>query len=156
MFLKPDWVIKKRLYTPFPQAVPKYPVIDHENCTFFQKGTCKACRNSVPPVINFEQQDEIITIKVGNIILATGYDLFDAPEGTQLRLRSVWQMSSPAWNSNASPTQRDPLAAKSSSRWSYVPKSVGIIHCVGSSRQELPQLLFCHLLHAEPQIFPPC
>src|SRR5512146_3291406 len=30
---------RKAVYTPFPQAVPKYPVIDKPNCTYFQKGT---------------------------------------------------------------------------------------------------------------------
>ena len=34
---------RKAVYTPFPQAVPKFPVIDKPNCTYFQKGTCKAC-----------------------------------------------------------------------------------------------------------------
>ena len=30
---------RKAVYTPFPQAVPKYPVIDAVNCTYFIKGT---------------------------------------------------------------------------------------------------------------------
>ena len=70
---------RKAVYTPFPQAVPNTPVIDRENCTYFQKGTCKACEKFCPTgAIDFDQQDEILTVKVGNIILATGYDLFDA------------------------------------------------------------------------------
>ncbi len=35
---------RKAIYTPFPQAVPKYPVIDHENCTFFLKGHLQSLR----------------------------------------------------------------------------------------------------------------
>ncbi|MBP1701963.1 MAG: CoB--CoM heterodisulfide reductase subunit, partial [Chloroflexi bacterium] len=70
---------RKAVYTPFPQAVPKYPVMDVENCTYFQKGTCRACEKFCPTgAIDFTQEDEYITIEVGNIILATGYDLFDA------------------------------------------------------------------------------
>ena len=34
---------RKAVYTPFPQAVPKYPVIDTENCIYFQNGKCRAC-----------------------------------------------------------------------------------------------------------------
>src|SRR3990172_1595652 len=34
---------RKAVYTPFPQAVPKYPVLDTDNCIYFEKGTCKAC-----------------------------------------------------------------------------------------------------------------
>jgi heterodisulfide reductase subunit A len=33
---------RKAVYRPFPQAVPKYPVIDTENCIYFQRGKCKA------------------------------------------------------------------------------------------------------------------
>jgi heterodisulfide reductase subunit A2 len=35
------------VYTPFPQAVPKYPVID-PNCTYFERGKCKACQILCP------------------------------------------------------------------------------------------------------------
>src|SRR3990172_3504383 len=70
---------RKAIYTPFPQAVPRYPVMDVDNCIYFEKGTCKACEKFCPTnAIDFTQQDEVITIEVGNIILATGYDIFDA------------------------------------------------------------------------------
>jgi heterodisulfide reductase subunit A len=39
---------RKAVYTPFPQAVPKYPVIDRENCIYFEKGTCRACEKLCP------------------------------------------------------------------------------------------------------------
>ena len=39
---------RKAIYTPFPQAVPKYPVIDRDNCTYFEQGTCKACEKFCP------------------------------------------------------------------------------------------------------------
>ncbi len=29
---------RKAIYRPFPQAVPKYPVIDTENCIYFERG----------------------------------------------------------------------------------------------------------------------
>jgi len=69
---------RKVIYRPFPQAVPKYPVIDTEHCVYFLRGKCKACQIFCPTnAIDFEQQDEILEIKVGNVIVATGYDLFD-------------------------------------------------------------------------------
>ena len=124
---------RKAVYTPFPQAVPKYPVIDHENCTFFQKGTCKACQKFCPTgAIDFEQQDEIITVKVGNIILATGYDLFDArqiPNYGYGRLANVFtslefeRLTNAAGPTGGKVFMRDGVTQ---------PKSVGIIHCVGS------------------------
>ena len=39
---------RKAIYIPFPQAVPKYPVIDADNCIYFQRGKCKACQIFCP------------------------------------------------------------------------------------------------------------
>jgi heterodisulfide reductase subunit A len=69
---------RKSIYRPFAQAVPNYPVIDKESCTYFKTGKCKACEIFCPTeAIDWEQQDTYIDLEVGNIILATGYDLFD-------------------------------------------------------------------------------
>ncbi len=124
---------RKAVYTPFPQAVPKYPVIDKPNCTYFQKGTCKACEKFCPTnAIDFTQEDEIITVQVGNIILATGYDLFDARRMSQYgygRLANVYtnlefeRLTNAAGPTNGNIVLRDGVT---------VPKTVGIIHCVGS------------------------
>ena len=124
---------RKAVYTPFPQAVPKYPVMDKENCTYFQKGTCKACEKFCPTgAIDFTQEDQLITVEVGNIILATGYDLFDARRITQYgygRLANVFtslefeRLSNAAGPTNGSIVLRDGVT---------VPKSVAIVHCVGS------------------------
>jgi heterodisulfide reductase subunit A2 len=124
---------RKAIYTPFPQAIPNFPVIDRENCIFFAKGTCKACEKFCPTgAINFEQLDELITVKVGNIILATGFDLFDARRISQYgygRLANVFtslefeRMSNAAGPTGGKVILRDGVTT---------PKSVGIIHCVGS------------------------
>ena len=67
------------IYVPFPQAVPNKPVIDRDNCIFFQKGRCKACERACPTkAINYEQKDEIIDIPVGAIVCATGYETLGA------------------------------------------------------------------------------
>ena len=124
---------RKAVYTPFPQAVPKYPVIDRPNCTYFQKGTCRVCEKFCPPnAIDFTQTDEYQTVEVGNIILATGYDLFDPRRVTQYgygRLANVFtslefeRLTNAAGPTNGSIVMRDGKT---------VPKTVGIIHCVGS------------------------
>jgi len=124
---------RKAVYTPFPQAVPKYPVLDRENCTYFQKGTCKACEKFCPTgAIDFTQEDEYITVQVGNIILATGFDLFDARRIKQYgygRLANVFtslefeRLSNAAGPTNGNIVLRDGVTT---------PESVGIIHCVGS------------------------
>jgi len=69
---------RKAIYTLSPQAVPNKPVIDRDSCIFFQRGKCGACEKLCPVgAIDFEQEDRIIEERVGAIILATGYDLYD-------------------------------------------------------------------------------
>ncbi|RME75506.1 MAG: CoB--CoM heterodisulfide reductase iron-sulfur subunit A family protein [Chloroflexi bacterium] len=124
---------RKAVYRPFPQAVPKYPVIDTKNCIYFERGKCKACQIFCPTkAIDFEQEDQIIQVKVGNIILATGYDLFDARRIPQLgygRLANVFtslefeRMCNAAGPTNGEIVLRDGVTK---------PQSVAIIHCVGS------------------------
>lgn len=121
------------IYRAFPQAVPKYPVIDVENCIYFEKGTCKACEKFCPTgSIDFEQEDQIVTLKVGNIVLATGFDLFDARKITQYgygRLANVFsslefeRMSNAAGPTGGSIVLRDGVTQ---------PETIAIIHCVGS------------------------
>jgi heterodisulfide reductase subunit A len=124
---------RKAIYTPFAQAVPRTPVIDRENCTYFIKGTCKACEKFCEKdAIRFEQQDQELTLEVGNIILATGYDIFDARKIAQYgygRLPNVFtslefeRLTNSAGPTNGRITLRDGVTE---------PKTVGIIHCVGS------------------------
>ncbi len=121
------------VYRPFPQAVPKYPVIDVENCIYFQKGTCKACEKFCPTgAINFEEEDEVIAVSVGNIVLATGYDVFDPrriPQYGYGRLANVFtsmefeRMVNASGPTNGKVVLRDGVT---------MPESVAIIHCVGS------------------------
>ncbi len=124
---------RKVVYTPFAQAVPRFPVIDRPNCTFFQKGTCKACEKFCPTnAIDFKQEDEFINITVGNIILATGYDLFDAGRVTNYgygRLPNVFSsIEFERLSNSAGPTGGEITLRDGKTK----PETVGIIHCVGS------------------------
>jgi heterodisulfide reductase subunit A len=124
---------RKAIYTPFDQAVPRTPVIDRENCTYYINGKCKACEKFCEThAIAFDQQDEIVTVKVGNIILATGYDIFDARQIAQYgygRLPNVFtslefeRLTNSAGPTNGHIVLRDGVTE---------PKTVGVIHCVGS------------------------
>ncbi|MBI3166286.1 MAG: CoB--CoM heterodisulfide reductase iron-sulfur subunit A family protein [Chloroflexi bacterium] len=149
---------RKAVYAPFAQAVPRFPVMDKENCTYFLKGTCKACEKFCPTgAIDFKQEDQLVHIDVGNIILATGYDLFDARRVSNYgygRLPNVFtslefeRLSNAAGPTNGNIVMRD---GKST------PKSVGIIHCVGSRDKNfnnycsviccMQGLKFAHLVH---------
>ncbi len=149
--------MRKAIYTPFAQAVPKYPVIDRQNCTYYIKGTCKACEKFCPTnAIKFNQEDEVVTVNVGNIILATGYDTFDAKRIAQYgygRLPNVLTSIEFERMCNASGPTNGEIVLKDGTK----PKAVGIVHCVGSRDKNYNEycsviccmqgLKFAHLVH---------
>jgi heterodisulfide reductase subunit A len=64
---------RKAAYLSFPQAVPGEYTIDMDHC--IKCGECiKVCQ---PDAIRFDDKSEIIEVKVGTIILATGWDPYD-------------------------------------------------------------------------------
>jgi heterodisulfide reductase subunit A len=149
---------RKAIYRPFPQAVPKYPVIDVKNCIYFERGKCKACQMFCPTgAIDFDQQDEMVTVEVGNVILATGYDLSDPRQIPQYgygRLANVFtslefeRLVNAAGPTSGKIVLRDGVTT---------PQSVAIVHCVGSRDKHYHEycskiccmysLKFAHLLH---------
>ncbi len=149
---------RKAIYTPFPQAVPNYPVMDLENCIYFDTGKCKACEKFCPThAIDFEQEDEIIEFQVGNIILATGYDMFDARKMSNYgygRLKNVFTSLEFERMCNASGPTEGKIVLRDGVT---TPKTVGIIHCVGSRDKNhneycssiccMQSLKFAHLVH---------
>ncbi len=126
---------RKAIYRPFPQAIPKYPVIDTDHCVYFKRGKCKACERfcpTQPNSIDFTQEDEFVEVQIGNIVLATGYDLFDPrrmPQYGYGRLANVFTSMEFERMCNAS----GPTSGAVSLRDGVTePKAVGIVHCVGS------------------------
>ena len=125
---------RKPIYLPFPQAVPQVVLIDPETCIEFKSGKCKktcveACgeRNA----IDFNQKETIETIEVGAIILATGYQTFDASRisyygyGTYPNVYTALEVERLI---NASGPTGGELVLRDGRK----PRTVGIIHCVGS------------------------
>lgn len=72
---------RRAIYVPFEFAVPYKYLIDEPNCIYFQKGKCGNCKKVCPhDAVDFEQKPEKVEIKVDTIIVASGYDIFDASE----------------------------------------------------------------------------
>jgi len=123
---------RKAIYIPFDQAVPNVPVIDREHCAYFQKGKCRACEKFCEAeAIDFEQEDEIVEVEVGSIILATGFEVFDPAPISQYgykRLDNVITgLEFERLVNSAGPTGGN-IVLKDGSE----PRSIAIIHCVGS------------------------
>lgn len=64
---------RKAIHKPFPQAVPASYAIDFESCT-----DCGACQKvCAAKAIDTEEEERKVDLKVGAIIMATGFDMFD-------------------------------------------------------------------------------
>jgi heterodisulfide reductase subunit A len=69
------------IYIPFPQAVPKIPVIDREHCLHYTLGRCGTCEYFCEAeAIHYDQEDGFLDLDVDAVIVATGFDLFDPAE----------------------------------------------------------------------------
>jgi heterodisulfide reductase subunit A len=72
---------RKAIYSLSPQAVPNKPVLDRDNCIYFERGKCRVCEEFCPVgAVDFEQQETVIEERVGCIIVATGCDLYPMEE----------------------------------------------------------------------------
>jgi len=125
---------RKPIYIPFPQAVPMVPVIDPEHCVHLKTGKCRDTCVAIcadREAIDFNQKEEFKEIDVGGIIVATGFDIFDATEipyygygkyknvYTALEVERLINASGPTGGEVLLPDGRKP-------------ETVAIVHCVGS------------------------
>jgi len=124
---------RKAIYIPYDLAIPKKAVIDAENCLYFRKGACRLCEEVCPAdAIDFEQQTRIIDLKVGAIIVATGFDEYDPTEKseygygrygnviTQFQLARLLDIDGPT---------KGKLMRSTDGK---APKSIVMVQCVGS------------------------
>ncbi len=76
---------RKAIYVRYSQTVPLKYAIDAANCIYFKKGTCKACEKHCPSgAINLEDQGRDLTLQVGAVVLATGFQPFDPKKANNL------------------------------------------------------------------------
>lgn len=157
LYLGPTTAIR----VPIRQAVPMVPFIDEKACIHFKTGKCQLCvKVCERQAINHEMEDEIIEVEVGSIIMATGFKPFDArriPAYGYGRLPNVITALEFEHLVNASgPTGGKILLANGEE-----PKSVGIVHCVGSRDENYNEycsriccmysLKFAHLIKEKTQ-----
>ena len=123
------------IYIPFAQAIPNVATLDRDQCVHFATGKCKICEESCEAgAIDFEQEDEIIEVEVGTIIVATGYDQFDPSVIPQYGYKKydnvLTGLEFERITCAAGPTEGKILLKDGRE-----PESVAIVHCVGSRDQ---------------------
>ena len=127
---------RKAIYVSFAQAVPSIAQIDMNQC--IKCGLCqKACELDA---INFDQQDELVTLKVGSVLVATGWDEYEPETGylgyniypnviTELKLERILAPNGPTLGHLFRPSD------------GKTPKRVLFIQCVGS--RDLNKNTYC-------------
>ena len=125
---------RKAAYIPFPQAIPNVATIDPDICIYIKSEgkKCGACiKFCEAGAIDFNQQDQILEVEVGSIILATGYGLMDPkliPQYGYGKYENV--ITGLEFERIVSPT--GPTEGKIKLKDGREPESVAIAHCVGS------------------------
>jgi len=120
-------------YIPFAQAVPLKAVIDPNSCLWLVKGKCsqKCVQVCERKAIDFEMQETFRDFRVGAIVVATGFDLYDVSAVSQFgygRYPDVLDgLQFERLTSNAGPTGGRVCCADG-----RVPQSIAFLHCIGS------------------------
>jgi len=133
---------RKPVFLPFPQATPPVVMIDPETCLNFKRGqvsdgcrkkTCvEACGER--KAIDFKMHEELKEIEVGTIIVATGFKTFDPAKSLHYSFYGygaypqVYTSLEVERLVNAS----GPTGGELILRNGKTPKTVAIIHCIGS------------------------
>jgi heterodisulfide reductase subunit A len=122
--------IRKAIYIPFPQAVPGQYTIDMNACV--KCGVCARPDVCEPGAIKYDDKPEYLKVKVGTIIIATGWELFD-PTGLKqygygrfpnvinsLQMERLLSSFGPVLGKPVRPSDLKP------------PHSIAFLQCVGS------------------------
>jgi heterodisulfide reductase subunit A len=118
---------------PFPQAIPKKATITAASCRLLSGGKCGVCAKvCTAQAVDYTQKDREITVKVGAIVAATGYDLMDwtvyGEYGAGRYPDVITSLQYERMLSASGPTEGH-IKRPSDGR---EPKSVVFIQCVGS------------------------
>jgi heterodisulfide reductase subunit A len=116
-----------------PQATPRVPSIDRENCIHFKTGECGLCAKVCGVgAIDYDQQETTVDIDVGAVLLTPGFKAFEAQRriefGSAYDSNVVTNLQFERLLSAAGPTKghvRRP--------WdNTTPKQIAFIQCIGS------------------------
>jgi heterodisulfide reductase subunit A len=122
---------RKAIYIPCAGALPNAPVIDTDNCLRFKGKDCQLCQEACMfEAIDYTQQDEELELKVGAIVVATGFKTFDLTQTPQYGYKKLNNVYSIVEIERIC-ASNGPTEGRIILQNGEVPKSVAIIHCVG-------------------------
>ena len=116
-----------------PQASPRVPAIDWDNCIHAQTGECGLCSEVCQAgAIDYDQPEKTLQLDVGAVVLTPGFDAFDATRRgefgfgfarnvvTNVQFERILSASGPTGGHVRRPSDGKP------------PKRLAFVQCVGS------------------------
>ncbi|SDC77572.1 heterodisulfide reductase subunit A [Candidatus Frackibacter sp. WG12] len=120
-------VDRKAIYRSFPQAVPNSYLIDGDTCV--KCGKCvEVCEAKA---IDLEMGPQEHQIEVGNIIMATGYEVFD-PSGAAQWGYGLYDNVVTGLEFERLTNASGPTGGKVKLEDGSEPEAVAVLHCIGS------------------------
>ena len=81
---------RRAVYSWFAQGIPSTHTIDPDHCRQLNGKKCGICQKVCQAdAINFDQKDRLIELDAGAIIVASGYDVFDASRIPEYQYRQI-------------------------------------------------------------------
>jgi heterodisulfide reductase subunit A len=81
---------RRAIYSYFAQGIPSTHTIDPEYCRQLNGKKCGICaKQCQADAINFDQEDRMVELDVGAIVVAAGYDIFDPSLIPEYRYREI-------------------------------------------------------------------
>ncbi len=134
---------------PFPQAVPNAAIIDRAHCVHFQNDACRICQDLCEAdAIDFTQQEKILHVPVGAVILAGGSEVYQGKKRrdfgcdryenvvTSIEFERILSASGPFHGHVVRPGDKKE------------PKKIAFVQCVGSREDEHPYCSAVCCMHA--------
>ncbi|PWB49702.1 MAG: disulfide reductase [Candidatus Methanoperedenaceae archaeon] len=125
------FTVRKAIYLPYSQAIPRAYLIDKENCNGC--GACvQTCRSEA---IDLEASERCVEVKVGAVVIATGHRMYNPAAMphmgscfsnvlTQIQVARLLSINSPTGGYLFRPLDSKP------------PKRIVMIQCVGSRNEK--------------------
>lgn len=128
-----DMDTRKAISVPFLGALPNVPYLDWNSCLRSRGDNCQLCQEAcpMPGTILFDDKERLVERTIGAIIVAIGSKLYDCGNLTDLSYGKVPDIyTSLEFERIAS--ANGPTAGEIRTADGRTPKSVAIVHCVGS------------------------
>jgi len=123
---------RKAIDFPFQGALPNMPFIDREQCLRFRGRDCTICRDACRfDAIDYSASDAVLERNAGGVVVATGFEVWDPSPLAEFgygRVPDVY--TSLEFERILSPN--GPSGGKLVTNKGDEPKSLAIVHCVGS------------------------